>query len=132
MEKIKSIEEKTFKISEDQWGAYEGFEIATSKQTIRIGIDNSQCCCESFGSIMSVDDVKEFIGANIRQIVRVDEALNTKVVEAVGDLDEGGAMFINIYTSRGLLQFVCYNAHNGYYGHSAVVVSQQLTLTETL
>jgi hypothetical protein len=35
-------------------------------------------------------------------------------------------MFVNIDTSRGRLQFVAYNAHNGYYSHEATVSSKQL------
>jgi len=36
--------------------------------------------------------------------------------------DCGDAVFLNIRTNRGNLQFAVYNAHNGYYGHSAYVV----------
>ncbi len=41
-------------------------------------------------------------------------------------------MFVNLETNVGLLQFVAYNSHNGYYGHDAVLVSKQLNLTEAL
>jgi hypothetical protein len=42
------------------------------------------------------------------------------------------AMFVDIETDRGVLQFVAYNAHNGYYGHKARVQSTQLRHTVTL
>ena len=40
------------------------------------------------------------------------------------DLDAGSAMFINVETTRGLLQFAAYNEHNGYYGHEVKLVSK--------
>ena len=40
------------------------------------------------------------------------------------DLDAGSAMFINVETTNGLLQFVAYNEHNGYYGHEVKLVSK--------
>ena len=40
------------------------------------------------------------------------------------DLDAGSAMFINVETTRGLLQFAAYNEHNGYYGHDVLLVSK--------
>lgn len=40
------------------------------------------------------------------------------------DLDAGSAMFINVETTKGLLQFVAYNEHNGYYGHEVKLVSK--------
>ena len=49
-----------------------------------------------------------------------------------GDYFEGGVMFVNITTSKGVLQFVAYNEHNGYYGHSACVISKQLNHEECL
>ena len=39
-------------------------------------------------------------------------------------LDAGSAMFINVETTNGLLQFVAYNEHNGYYGHEVKLVSK--------
>ena len=41
-------------------------------------------------------------------------------------------MFVDIVTDRGVLQFVAYNIHNGYYGHEAKVISTQLEHNETL
>lgn len=38
--------------------------------------------------------------------------------------DIDGVMFINIETTKGFLQFVVYNEHNGYYGHSVLLVSK--------
>jgi len=132
MEKILRIEETNFKTKEKSWGGYDGFQIITDKQTIQIGISDGQCCCESFGCLITNDDTTEFIGAKLKSIAIVDTALNNKKIEELEYLDSGGAMFVNLETSKGLLQFVAYNGHNGYYGHEAVLVSKQLNHEESL
>lgn len=126
MEKILRIEETTFKKTKDDWQSFQGFQIITDKQTIQIGVSDRQSCCESFGCIITNDDTKDFIGAKLKSLAIVDTALNNKKIEELEYLDEGGAMFVNLETSEGLLQFVAYNAHNGYYGHEGVLVSKQL------
>ena len=130
MEKILRIEELNgFKVEGDQYemDEYDGFVIVTDQQTIKIGISNGQSCCESFGCLITNDNTKEFIGAKLLSIAIVDNQLDTKKIEALEYLGEGGAMFVNLETNNGTLQFVAYNAHNGYYGHDAVLVSKQLT-----
>lgn len=126
MEKILRIEETNFKRKESDWNNYEGYQIITDKQTIKLGISDGQSCCERSGYFMSEDDFSEFIGANLIDLAITDTCLNTKKLEAE-ELYESDLMFVNLNTNKGLLQFVAYNSHNGYYGHSAVVVSQQLS-----
>ena len=46
--------------------------------------------------------------------------------------EECSAMFVNFETSNGTFQLTMYNTHNGYYGHSAVLVSKQLNVREIL
>lgn len=132
MEKILRIEETNFKTKEGDWRGYDGYQIITDQQTIKIGISNEQCCCENFGCIITNDEIKEFIGAELFGISITDTALNNKNIEELEYLDCGGAMFVNLETSEGLLQFVAYNSHNGYYGHEAVLVSKQLNYEEGL
>lgn len=132
MEKILRIEETSFKTSEKDWNTFDGYQIITDDQTIKIGISNCQSCCEIFGCIITNDDTAEFIGKELKSISIVDAALNNKKIEELEYLDSGGAMFVNLETSVGLLQFVAYNAHNGYYGHDAVLVSKQLNHEEGL
>lgn len=73
----------------------------------------------------------------MRGVSITDTELNEAVWQKSG-LDptviyyEGNTMFVNIDTDRGVLQFVAYNEHNGYYGHSASVTSKQLTHGEVL
>ncbi len=102
---------------------FDGFFIETSRQTIKLGISNGQSCCEDFGYFMSLDDIEEFIGSQIFSIEIVNECL---AKDKLRDIYEGGCMFVDINTTVGTLQFTAYNEHNGYYGHEAVVVSEQL------
>jgi hypothetical protein len=132
MEKILRIEETTFKKTKEDYQSFDGFQIITDLQTIKIGISSGQCCCESFGCIITNDETKEFIGAELKSLAIVDTALNNKKIEELEYLDCGGAMFVNLETTEGLLQFVAYNGHNGYYGHEAVLVSKQFNHEENL
>lgn len=107
-----------------------GYEIKTNKQIIRILIDDSPGCCEHWGYFSTNDNIKDFIGGELISLALTDTALNEKIVKDNGadssSLDCGGIMFVNFNTNLGLLQFAVYNAHNGYYGHSVVVESNQL------
>ena len=115
---IKEVEDRT------EFGRkYDGFEVQTTEQVIFVGISNYQDCCEDWGYVSTVDDVKDYIDAELLNIVIVDENLNTKdFVES----DESAAMFVNFETSKGTFQLTMYNIHNGYYSHDAVLVSRQL------
>jgi hypothetical protein len=125
-EKILSIEEVTSHDVDASYYKYDGYLVKTEAQEIFIGVDNMQCCCESFGAISSEDDLGDFVGGYLRSIKITDKGLNTKVLEQVQYLDEGGAVFLDLETTRGTLQLVVYNAHNGYYGHTAVIRSRDL------
>lgn len=131
MEKIISIKEVTgFKSKKySDWSSFDGYEIETDKQVIKLGIANGQSCCESWGYFMTNDDVNDFVDAELLKIETVDEILN---VEKLVDTYDGGCMFVNLTTSKGVLQFVAYNSHNGYYGHTAIVESTQFSTEETL
>jgi hypothetical protein len=125
MEKILKIEECGFKLNEDDCHSYEGFQILTDKQTIKLGISHHQSCCEQYGYFMTNDDLDDFEDANIIDIKIVDECLNVKKLEDM-DFYQPYLMFVNIETDKGTIQFTAYNEHNGYYGHDAVVISEQL------
>lgn len=133
MEKILKIEEGTFSIKEGEYdNNFDGFQIITDLQTIKIGISDYQSCCENFGCIITNDDINEFIDSELISISIVDNALNNKKIDEIECLDCGGAMFVNLETSEGLLQFIAYNSHNGYYGHEAVLISKQLNYSDNL
>lgn len=129
MEKILEIKETVFKVNNN---SYEGYVIKTGQQTIKMGISMGYHCCEQYGCLTTNDDISEFTGANLSGISIVDEVLNNKKIEELEYLDCGGVMFVNIETSKGILQFVAYNAHNGYYGHEAVLVAKELNHNERL
>ena len=125
-ERIESIREIEI---QEGWNTYEGFEVITSKQRIVLGIEGGQACCEEWGYFWSNDSIEEFIGAELRNVKITDQCLNT---EKAPKVYEGDVMFVTLETDRGDLQFVAYNEHNGYYGHSAIVRSTQLTVDEVL
>lgn len=126
METILRIEETTFKTNEKDCDTYEGFHVITDHQTIKVGISNMQSCCENWGYLITNDFIDEFIGSELLNIVLVDSALNDKKIDEIEYCDSGDAMFVNFETSKGVFQIVAYNCHNGYYGHSAVLISKQL------
>ena len=112
-----------------------GFKVTTSKQEIQLLIDNHCSCCEQWGYFWCNDDPIDFIGASLLSVSIVDTALNTLIMDEVEELawqDAGETMFVNLTTDRGVLQFVAYNCHNGYYGHKATVISKQLNHSEYL
>jgi hypothetical protein len=133
---ILSISEVTGIAGSEPWPrSYGGYEIATSQQTIGLLIDEDQQCCENSGYFMSHEDLSEFVGAELVGVTLTDDALDeVEVWQHVGNEEyfEGGLMFVDLKTSRGVLQFVAYNAHNGYYGHTARVSCRQLEHEERL
>ena len=116
---IKSIEEK-------RDGNYKGIYITTNKAVLKFEIGADRQCCEHFGyfSYSEFDKPYEhFIGAEIYQIfISNDESENKKVFDITEGVkhsmyDIDAAVFINVMTSKGKMQIVIYNEHNGYYGH---------------
>lgn len=106
-----------------------GYEIHTDKQVVTMFISNQGDCCESWGVITTEDTLSDFIGAELLTLSTVDyEYKNhplTKDDGFWGSEDGGGCIFIDVNTSKGKLQFVLYNQHNGYYGHSVTIRSNQ-------
>lgn len=126
---IKDVE--NHKLPDNDWQEFDGYLIVTDKQEIFVGITNFQSCCESWGYFITNDNKKDFIGAELKSIAVVNKSLDEKIMKEKFEygLDEGAAMFVNIETDKGTLQFTAYNAHNGYYGHTAVINSNQLSET---
>lgn len=122
---IEEVENHSFGLS--QFSMFAGFIVTTSEQVINFGIDNGQSCCENWGYFITNDDAAEFLGAELLDVVIVDECLNS---EKAPDIYEGGAMFVDFVTDRGVLQFTAYNEHNGYYSHEAVLLSKQVTVVD--
>ena len=134
MEKILKIEEH---YEGERWSRMAGYIITTTEQVIKLLIDDEGQCCENWGYFMSEDDINDFVGADLLDIKITDTELREGLLEQ-HELDvndrwfEGGVMFVDIITLNGVLQFVAYNEHNGYYGHEAKVISKQLNHEEYL
>lgn len=108
---------------------YEGVVIVKDNgKEFKFGISVGQNCCENWGYLHSSDDVDDFIGADFLSWEEVDtwpESIENPEEEY--GFYSGGFQAINVITSKGLLQFVVYNAHNGYYSHSTIVVNEEVT-----
>ena len=134
MERI--VEIKDYEAN-DGYDNVAGFEVVTTKQSIKLFIDNDSPCCENWGHFWCNDNPQDFVGAVLISVSLTDTALNEAQMKA-NDLNlddkwfEGGVMFVNLETDKGTLQFVAYNEHNGYYGHKAKVQCAQLTHAKTL
>jgi hypothetical protein len=121
--------EKILKIEDYSENGMDGFAVTTDKQVIKLLVDGYQSCCEDFGYFMSEENLEDFVGGTLLNVTVTDTALATVDVP---NIYEGGIMFVNIETDRGVLQFVAYNEHNGYYGHQAKVISNQVDHSEFL
>ena len=121
----------------DRYNAVAGYEIVTTQQRIKLFIDDYSRCCEHWGYFWCNDNPQDFVGAHLRSVSITDTALNEVLMKSNGlELNDmwfrGDVIFVNVDTDRGVLQFVAYNEHNGYYGHTVTVQSNQLTHRETL
>lgn len=126
--KIVTIEEKVFYHSRGSFSSsYEGVVLTLDDgTTYKLGIEDGQSCCEQSGYVTSHDNYEEFIGAEF-----LDYYITTEDLCTIEDLHEnycGNMMFLTISTSKGDLQFVAYNDHNGYYGHDVLVVKDDTAL----
>ena len=113
------------------WCRRRGFKITTNKQVMKMLIDDESSCCESWDILASEKDFSEYIGAEIQEVVQVDEQL-MPYADMQDSIDEGGSVMVNIVTNKGTIQFVAYNNHNGYYGHQVTFESTQLKIDECL
>jgi len=135
LETITSIEEvENMKVGEGISCHYDGYKIVTDQQEILLLIDNDQNCCEDWGYMTSEGDFSDFVGAQIISLKTVDKALKVEMVESLIDeyIDVGSCIFVNVETTKGTLQFVIYNEHNGYYCHSVIISSNQLNRKSSL
>lgn len=114
--------EKFVKVDADDLG----YEIHTDQQVISFLIDNSAGCCENWGYITTEDTLSDFVGAVLLDIKLIDMDFESHPLTKGMYSTEMSYCFIDVITSKGVLQFVLYNQHNGYYGHTATITSKQL------
>jgi len=89
---------------------FEGFEY----KTLYILIDNDQECCEEWGYTCSDDNPKEFIGAEVKEVVETRK-------DTVSDGTHEDTIFVTVKTDKGDFQIKAYTYHNGYYGHNMII-----------
>lgn len=99
----------------------QGFEHDDESLTIKfrkenlVVKDDGQSCCEH--RYITIDDnLDDFIGAKFENIIEKE----LKEVDDDGEYHE--MMFVDIKTSKGNIQLVTHNEHNGYYGGFWLVV----------
>lgn len=117
-----------------------GIELVTNLHTYLLQIDEQRNCCEAYGGfIICEDDLNDFIGADLLEIYLTDTCLNTHIVDRINLMQNchnschyHNVQFINLRTSKGLLQFVVYNCHNGYYGHDVTIKMENKILYNTI
>lgn len=115
--KILSIKEDTIVDKSNGYKeTYEGLIIETDKGSIKLVINDSQSCCENFGSLFfeTPDVISQFIDAEILQI----EDISIKREEYI---DTDSETQLRITTDKGIIQYAIYNEHNGYYGHGTIL-----------
>lgn len=95
---------------------YEGYEITTDKAKYLVVINNDQQCCEHWGYLTSEDDFEKFIGNELVEV-------KTDSSSGIGNdfFETKCTCFVDFVTTKGTLQFVLYNEHNGYYGHKVII-----------
>lgn len=123
-EKIVKIEELLSTEDSEQIG----FQVTTDRREFFILLEDGAQCCERWGTIISEDDPQQFVGADLQEAYLTNSQLKDGMIQPFiyyQDDDRYGRnlnlLFVNFVTSKGTLQFVLYNAHNGYYGHLAQV-----------
>lgn len=112
--------------------SYIGYSLETTKHKYHILIDNYSFCCEEWGYMTSEDDLKDYIGTELKEVRLTDIALNqAKIDEDFPDgFDFGGIQFVDFVTDNGVFQIAVYNAHNGYYGHSILIAQDEEVLMD--
>lgn len=105
-----------------------GFKVTTDTREFFVLLNDDAHCCERWGTIMSEDNPQEFVGADLIDAYVTDSQLKRGMIEPFLHAEDDRRydrnmhlLFVNFDTSKGTLQFVLYNAHNGYYGHLARV-----------
>lgn len=90
---------------------------------IKFGIRSYQDCCENWGYLHSPDDVQEVVGGRFLSLEEVDN-LSPAAKEALEceGVHDDSFQAMRLVTSKGTVDFVVYNEHNGYYSHDVILV----------
>ena len=105
------------------YGEFDGFEVKTEVDSYKVLIENGQSCCESWGYFDTNDNKDDFLGAMLLDVRTTDTILNSKRLETLEvSVEISECMFVDFITNRGTFQLAVYNSHNGYYGHSVLLL----------
>jgi hypothetical protein len=131
MKKIKEIKEGNFQYKDKN---FEGYIIVLDDDNeIKVGITSRLQCCEISGYLISADNPEMFIGAELIDVSTANKELKSYNINTEKNDDKNlCTMFVNVDTDRGTFQIVAYNQQNGYYGHDAVLLYQDLRHKVTL
>jgi hypothetical protein len=111
----------------------DGFKIKTTIQDYYLLIENFQQCCEEWGYLHTEDNINDFVGAVVNEVTVMDTDDEIIDIEShVGSAESIDSVFITFHTEKGNLQFVAYNAHNGYYGHEVYIVTGSTVAVDTV
>ena len=93
----------------------EGLNIVTDKGNITLVISMDSQCCERYDALFleTPDNLANYIGATI---FSVEDVCTSNACEPSDDYCSETQL--KITTSKGVLQYAVYNAHNGYYSHA--------------
>ena len=118
-------------IPTDKCARADGFKIVTTKRTLQILIDNSQCCCENWGYMHTPDNVNHIIGAELYELKNISTEIADRKLKSLNLYEpDTYAQFITLFTSKGEVTFTVYNEHNGYYSHGAYIIENGVVTKE--
>lgn len=124
--KVVNKEEPWFKTQVYPGEQYCGVSVFTKERVISALISPDRRCCEQFGSILSEDDLSQFIGSRLKRVYLTNTSCRTEYIDYILSLKSTSAeqykiQFINFETDKGMFQLTVYNADNGYYGHDIII-----------
>lgn len=102
---------------------YTGVDITLDDgRHVKFGISSDQHCCERWDYLHPADDYSEYIGAEYLGLREIDTWPEFSRNQDIVDDDYGCFQAMEVMTSKGPLQFVVYNSHNGFYSHAVITV----------
>lgn len=116
-----------------EFTTFDGYEILLDDASkISLLVEGIQICYENWGYLWTSDNLNEFIGAEYVGTEVVNGDLSKRAVVEGHIPAEEEAMFVNVLTNVGPLQFAAYNVHNGFYRHAVLVVRTKTEVQEVL
>ena len=115
--KVTKIQKIIILNNSNQWLGYK-IKMTDSSKNIICKIDNNQQCCENFG-VYTENELNDFIGAEYYSVIVENDSLNDSDYN-----DNMEKIKISINTSKGKINILFYNEHNGYYAHDVFLQTE--------